>query len=314
MRKRHLKGLLVSAVVVLLLWGASFSPRVGLWSFQTATAAIAWWYDFETRQVALGDITFSVYVRPGQDTAATPVVLLHGYTANKALWLPMAAQLDSSATIIIPDLAGHGETGFDPQWSYRASAQAQRLQRLFAALQIEQPVLVGHSMSGLIAANFALLYPQQLSALIVMNPTGVTSPTPSRAEKLLQQGRSPFLINNWQDFQELYQLSMAQPPWIPNFIQRGVAYDYRQHKAEFSQIAEDFLYHDQLDQRLSELQIPTLILWGAEDALIDVSSADVWHSAIQGSEMVVLEQVGHMPMLERPRQTADELQRFLKRH
>lgn len=293
---------------------ATCSAAFGLWGYSTASKALAWWYDFEARDVSLGDITYSVYVREGTNANAKPVVLLHGYTANKALWLPLAGQLSDTATVIIPDLAGHGDTGFDPQWSYRASAQALRLQRLFDAMQVREPVLVGHSMSGLIATNYALLYPQQLSALVVMNPTGVSSPTPSRAEKLFQQGRSPFLVRHWQDFQELYQLSMAEPPWIPEFILRGVASDYVRHKAEYSQIAEDFLQHDQLDQRLTQVQVPTLIIWGAADALIDVSSADVWHSAIEGSEMVVLEHVGHMPMLERPAQTAEELQRFIKHY
>lgn len=314
MRKGYLKWLSIVVFILLLVWMATFSAAFGLWGYSTASKALAWWYDFEARDVSLGDITYSVYVREGTNANAKPVVLLHGYTANKALWLPLAGQLSDTATVIIPDLAGHGDTGFDPQWSYRASAQALRLQRLFDAMQVREPVLVGHSMSGLIATNYALLYPQQLSALVVMNPTGVSSPTPSRAEKLFQQGRSPFLVHHWQDFQELYQLSMAEPPWIPEFILRGVASDYVRHKAEYSQIAEDFLQHDQLDQRLMQVQVPTLIIWGAADALIDVSSADVWHSAIEGSEMVVLEHVGHMPMLERPAQTAEELQRFIKHY
>ena len=146
---------------------------------------------------------------------------------------------------------------------------------------------------------------------MVIDPAGVTAPVPSRAEKLFQQGQSPFEIDNWEDFQEFYAMTMAEPPYIPEFVLRSMAQRYQEHKAEYIQIAEDFRNLDQLDGRLADIKVPTLILWGSQDHLLDVSSAAVWYKGIPNAELEIFEGVGHMPMVERPAQTAERVQDFL---
>lgn len=166
-------------------------------------------------------------------------------------------------------------------------------------------------MGGLIAANFALHYPATTNAIVVIDPAGVTAPVPSRAEKLFQQGQSPFEIENWQDFQEFYAMTMAEPPYVPEFVLRSMAQRYQQHKAEYIQIAEDFRQLDQLDGRLAEINVPTLVIWGSADQLLDVSAAAVWYKEIPAAQLEIFEGVGHMPMVERPQQTAARVTEFL---
>lgn len=298
-------------VVFILLWAATWHPLTGHVVYQTTQRIEAALYGFEKGKVELGDITFSVYRRSAARETAPTLLLLHGYTASKELWLRFANQLDERYNILIPDLAGHGETGFDPQWSYSPSAQAERLQRLLEAMNIERATVIGNSMGGLIAANFALQYPERTTALVVIDPAGVTAPVASRAEKLFQQGQSPFEIDNWEDFQNFYAMTMAQPPYIPEFVLRSIAERYQQHKAEYIQIAEDFRNLDQLDGRLSEISVPTLIIWGSRDQLLDVSAAAVWYKGIPNAELEIFEGVGHMPMVERPARTAERVTEFL---
>ncbi len=306
------KLLLTLGVIVLLLWGATWHPATGQWVYHNTQQLEAALYGFDEQSIAVGDVQFSVYQRPATSADAPTLVLLHGYTASKELWLRFANQLSTDFNILIPDLPGHGKTGFDPQWSYRPSVQAARLEGLLNALAIEQATFIGNSMGGLIAANFALDYPQRLSALVVIDPAGVEAPEPSPAERLFRQGKSPFLIESWQDFKAFYAMTMAEPPYVPEFVLRGMAAEYEKRKAQFAQIAEDFRHFDQVEQRLNLVQAPTLIVWGEADQLLDVSSATIWHQQLPHSELSILEGVGHMPMVERPEQTAKRVQDFLK--
>lgn len=299
-------------IVIALLWGATWHPATGQWVYDRTQVLEAWAYGFEKQQVALGDITLSLYHRPARDKTAPTLVLLHGYTASKELWLRFGDAIGDSYHLVIPDLAGHGETGFDPQWSYRPQAQAERVKRLLDAMRVEQAVVGGNSMGGLIAANFALAYPERTAALVVIDPAGVTAPVPSRAEKLFRQGQSPFEIDSWQDFQEFYAMTMAEPPYVPTFVLKGMAARYQEHKAEYIQIAEDFRNFDQLDNRLAAISVPTFIIWGGADQLLDVSSAAVWHAQVPNNELLLMEGVGHMPMVERPQQTAAAVRDFVE--
>lgn len=306
------KVLIPLALLVVLLWAATWHPAMGQWVYQTTTRAEAMLYGFEKKSVPLADITFSVYQRQGNEATAPTLVLLHGYTASKELWLRFANQLDDRYHVLIPDLAGHGETGFDPQWSYRPRAQAARVERLMSALEVKDAVLIGNSMGGLIAANFALDYPHRSQALVVVDPAGVVAPKPSRADLLFKQGQSPFEIESWEDFQEFYAMTMAEPPYVPEFVLRGMAARYQKRKAQYVQIAEDFRNFDQLDGRLEQLTTPTLVIWGSADQLLDVSSAAVWQHQLPNSELEIFEGIGHMPMVERPAQTAVSVQEFLQ--
>ncbi|MDN7125979.1 alpha/beta fold hydrolase [Pseudidiomarina terrestris] len=306
------KAILVVGLLLLVVWGATRFPATGQWVYQATTRVEAMLYGFDKTSVAVGDLTFSLYQRNGTDAKAPTLVLLHGYTASKELWLRFANQLDERYQVLIPDLAGHGETGFDPQWSYRPTAQATRVKRMLDALSVEQAVLIGNSMGGLIAANFAIDHAGQTQALVVIDPAGVRAPIPSRAELLFQQGESPFEIDSWQDFQEFYKLTMAEPPFVPDFVLRGMAERYQQRKAQYVQIAEDFRNLDQLDGRLQQIEVPTLVIWGSVDQLLDASSAEVWQQQLPQSELEIFAGVGHMPMVERPAQTAGRVQEFLK--
>ncbi|MGQ4277210.1 alpha/beta fold hydrolase [Pseudidiomarina sp. E22-M8] len=306
------KFLITLAIIIAVLWGATWHPATGQWVYQATNRLEAMFYGFEKTAVPVGDLTFSVYRREGTEAAAPTLVLLHGYTASKELWLRFANQLDDRYPILIPDLAGHGETGFDPQWSYRPSAQASGLERLLTTLAINKAVMIGNSMGGLIAANFALAFPQRTQALVVIDPAGLTSPIQSRAESLVQQGQSPFEIESWEDFQEFYAMTMAEPPYVPEFVLRGMAARYQERKAQFVQIAEDFRNFDQLDGRLEQLTMPTLVIWGSADQLLDVSSAALWQRQLPNSDLKIFAGVGHMPMVERPAQTAAGVQEFLQ--
>lgn len=306
------KWLFFIIAVVFAGWLASLNPRVGLAVYDIAAATEARVYGFQKSYVSIGDMRMAVYERSTPEANNT-VILLHGYTASKELWLRFANQLGPRYHIIIPDLAGHGETGFYSEWSYRASHQAEYVAKLMTTLGIERATLVGNSMGGMIAANFALMFPQRTHAIVLFNPAGVTPPQPSETEAMFAAGQSPFEIDNPQQFFDFYELTMAQPPFAPQFVLRGMAQRYHERKSNYTRIAQDFRFHDQLDTRLNEIRVPTLIIWGDRDRILSPSAAPVWHRGIAESELHVFEDIGHMPMVEVPQESASVVENFLSK-
>src|SRR5690606_6943341 len=133
-----MKKFIVTLFVLLFAaWLASLHPRVGLAFYDTAAVVEARLYGFEKAYVSIDEMQLAIYQRHPAGASKT-VVLLHGYTAAKELWLRFANQLSDEYRVIIPDLAGHGETAFYSEWSYRASAQAERVRQLLDVLEVEQ--------------------------------------------------------------------------------------------------------------------------------------------------------------------------------
>ena len=92
-----------------------------------------------------------------------------------------------------------------------------------------------------------------------------------------------------------------------------MAEKYIHRRAELKTIGQDFLNKTLLDDRLGDIKIPMLFIWGAKDALIDVSALPVWLKGIPQAQAHVFPELGHMPMVEDPKATAQVVQAFLKR-
>src|SRR5690554_1115598 len=102
-------------------WLASMYPATGLAVYDATAATEAKPYGFDKVWVELDEMPMATYQR-GTPSGNNTVILLHGYTASKELWLRFAKHLSDNVHVVIPDLAGHGETGYFSGWSYTASA------------------------------------------------------------------------------------------------------------------------------------------------------------------------------------------------
>lgn len=291
-------------------WLASMHPRFGLAVYDLTAATEARLYGFNKVWVALDEMPMAIYER-GTPNGHNTVILLHGYTASKELWLRFARHLDDSLHVVIPDLAGHGETGYFNGWSYTAAAQAARVNQLMTKRYAQQATLIGNSMGGMIAANFAIMYPEQTQAIVLFNPAGVSPPTPSVTEAMFAQGLSPFEIDSTEAFLKFYTLTMAKPPFAPTFVLRGMALRYMARKQAYVHIAQDFRFNDSLDNRLHLIDSKTLIVWGDQDQILSPTAAPLWHDGIRDSELVIIKGVGHMPMVEVPETAATLTKSFV---
>jgi len=310
--KKISKIILLSIITISAIWIGTTYPKIGHITFENATDLEASLFGFEQKEVNIGELSLSYYESERSEDKPT-VLLLHGYSADKDVWPRFARHLVDDYHIIIPDFAGHGDSGFNKEWDYSAPKQAERLLALIDKLGIQQVHLAGNSMGGFIAAHFAKSYPQYTLSALLIDPAGVHSAEPSDMGKMLAKGRNPFEIHNNEEFAEFYPMTMANPPWLPGFVLAAISEGYQQRQPQLKQIFADFHEKDMLDAQLHEIQIPVLLLWGQEDRLIHVSSVDVWKSGIRDIQVEVWQDIGHMPMVEVPKKTATLYQNFLNK-
>lgn len=276
-----------------------------------ATRAEARAYGLRERRVDVGDTTLAVL--EGGPTDAPAVVLLHGYTADRVVWMRFAKHFTRDHRVVVPELAGHGASGFTSGTGFSAPAQAERVAAVLDRLGIDQAHVAGNSMGGFVAATLALAHPDRVTSLLLSDAVGVASPEPSEVELLLRAGRNPFLLDDVADFPAFYAMTMARPPLVPGFVRAAIAEDYVSRRAALEEIFTDFSGVDPLDDRLGGITAATLVMWGEQDRLVHPSTARVWADGITGARTVRYPDLGHMPMLEAPQRVATDYRAFLDR-
>lgn len=246
-----------------------------------------------------------------------PVVLVHGFGGEKDNWALYAKFLTGKYRVIAPDLPGFGDNTHDRDGDYTIATQALALRGFLDAMGLDAPHLGGNSMGGFIALRYALDYPDKLRTLTLFNNAGVVGERASDLQKEVEQGRNPLLINSPDDVKRLLSYISYKPQPVPRKF-REVAYKrFAKHRdlydAIFWTIGEDALQHP-LTERLPEVTVPTMIIWGRHDQLIDVSCVEVLENGIPDTESVVFEDVGHVPMIEQPAKTAEAQVPFFAKH
>jgi len=237
--------------------------------------------------------------------AGEPLVLLHGFGGDKNHWVWIAKYLTPHFTVIAPDLPGFGESDRDLSLRYGISDQVERVHDFAAALHLKSFHLGGNSMGGQIAGAFAARYPQDVKTLWLLAPGGVLSAKTSELGELVKKGENPLLIDNTEDYDRLLHFVFVEPPKIPLSIKRYMTKEAMQNRhfnaKVFKEILQDRI---PLETVLKGLPVPTLIVWGDHDRLLDVSGADILKSVMPHAEVIVMKNTGHTPMIERPEETA----------
>lgn len=266
-------------------------------------------YGLKRSKIDIGEMEISLY--HNKITDRPTIFMLHGFSADKDGWVRFARYFKNDFNIVIPDMAGHGDTGYDQSWDFTMPAQASRIAKLAEQMGISKMHLIGNSMGGFVVAHFALMHPELTLSIGLFDPAGVKAPESSDMEKMLAVGNNPFLIHNRQEFNSFFAMTMNQPPFIPKFVLEAMSDRYQQRRKQLRQIFSHRREQDLLDESLKDITAPTLLLWGEEDRLIHVSSVSVWEAGIEGIQIKTWPGIGHMPMLEIPKESAFVYRQFL---
>ena len=300
-------------ILVCSVVGAFAILAIGFVYLTPETAARAfidldrWRAGLVRKEIALPDGTRYVYLDGGQ---GEPLMLLHGFGANKDNFSRMAAFLTPKYRVIIPDHIGFGESAHPPDADYSPTAQATRIHMLAKALGIEALDVCGSSMGGQIALTYSALYPGEVKSLWLLAPAGIWSAPPSELRTIFDKtGKNPLLVKDEEGFARLFELVMSDRPFVPRPILDVLAQERIRNFALEQRIFEQIVA-DSVEQRISGLATPTLIVWGDRDRLIHVETANLLHRLLPNSDVIIMHEIGHAPMLERPQQTAEDYLRF----
>ena len=265
----------------------------------------------ETKAIKLQDHLIS-YLEGGKGET---ILLLHGFSANKDNWGRFAKYLTKNYHVVAPDLPGFGESSKINESDYNSASQVLRVDQFVCALDLTKFHIAGNSMGGSIAGRYAIHFPEKVLSLGLFNTGGVFSCNKSEMTKLLEQGKNPLLIESPEDYDKMLSFVFVKPPFIPRPVKSYLIKKSIVDKPFNEKIIKDlFEERYSLESDLSKIKANTLILWGDTDRLIDVSCTKPLEKGLLNSKTVIIKNCGHLPMLEKPEETAKFYLEFIKQN
>ena len=228
----------------------------------------------------------------------TPVLMIHGAGGSHLDW-PAELRRMPEANAIIPDLPGHGRS--EAPGHKTVGAYAADMVALLNALELQNVIVLGFSMGGAIAQMLALYHRQRISGMILIATAAKMPVDPALLAALntdYEKAIPTLIERQWSQSadEQMKRLSLRRLREVDPDVLRG---DYQAVNA-----------FDNRD-RLSQLQIPTLIIAGTADQIIPLEDSQYLHEQITGSQLVKIEGGGHLVTLEQPQAVASAVQAWL---
>ena len=251
-----------------------------------------------------------VYLEGGK---GPPILLLHGYSGNKDNWTRFAVYLTKDYHLVIPDIPGYGESSMIEESSYDLSNQISRLHKFVQAIGLKKFHVAGNSMGGLFAGTYAVRYPAEIISVGLFDAAGVKSLEKSIVMHMMEKDENLLVLKDSNDLPRLMSLFFANLPSVPYplekvFIKTALT-NRKFYEKERKEILPDFY---SLEKELPNIKAQTLILWGDQDKILDVSSVPVFEKGLKNHKTVIIKDCGHVPMIEQPQETATNYIDFIK--
>jgi pimeloyl-ACP methyl ester carboxylesterase len=287
-----------------------------------ATASPDWrqtnWVE-QLKQVEI-DGTPVNYVDVGSPGLHHPVVLVHGLGGQWQNWLENIPRLAQERRVLALDLPGHGLTPEPPDGEISISGYGRYVDAFCKQLGLGKVALVGNSMGGFVAAEVAIQFPERVSRLTLVSAAGISSADALQRPVLLFGRVTAAIATNTA---ARYHTLAARPitrhgalllvARHPRLLKPDLAYEgffKGAGKPGFEDALRACLNYDFRD-RLPDVKVPTLIVWGEKDSIIPVRDANEFERLIPDSRKLVMRDTGHIPMAERPQAFNDVLAEFL---
>lgn len=285
--------------------------RFGEYLLEKALAA-------ESKQAGL--ITASVQLTSGRveylkesnsKDASDAIVMLHGAAADKTSWTRFARYLHSPKRLVIPDLPGHGNSVACIDLDYSIAAQAERLKELLSTLGIMRAHLIGNSMGGTLAVRLAATAPGLVSSLVLMAPAGFEASPSWLRQHFSHTGGNPMIeLSDVSGYRAMLRIGMESPPYIPGIMLSALTRAFILRKSIHQKVIRDIEFDLDQTASLHKIVVPSLIIWGAADKVEHVNNAEFLHRRLGDSRKIILKGIGHVPMVEAPREVADACRTF----
>jgi pimeloyl-ACP methyl ester carboxylesterase len=249
------------------------------------------------------------------------IILLHGLGASADIWVANIPALSPHYHVVVPDQLGFGNSD-KPSVEYKIQTWVEFLDLFMRALNIPKATVVGNSLGGWIAVDFARQHPEEVNRLVIADAGGwrpIKMPPPLAKDLNnasiagIRQVIEMMLFERRAIPVNLNPGSLAETRAMLEFIvsdkqlitDQMVEQEFRRHLkigdgATVERFLAGSLAEDQFEnEKLHHLDVPTLIVWGRDDRLFSLDEARSYAKAIHGSKLVVVEQCGHIPQLEK---------------
>ncbi len=271
--------------------------------------------------------TIHGYRRAFRISGTGPVLLLiHGVGDTSATWSSVHAKLAQRFTVIAPDLLGHGESD-KPRADYSLAAFANGMRDLLATLGIDRFTLVGHSLGGGIAAQFAYQYPHLVERVVLVSSGGITKdvsialrmaalPMGSEALATLRlPGAAPALQFVGRAAATLFG-STKYGRDLPDGLRLLARLQDPAALSAFSRTLRAVVDGQgqlvtMLDRSYLMTSVPKQIIWGEDDLVIPVRHARIAHAAMPESRLDIFQGSGHLPFRDHPDRFVEVVERFV---
>jgi pimeloyl-ACP methyl ester carboxylesterase len=251
------------------------------------------------------------------------LLLIHGMAGSSATWRSVIPQLSKKYRVVAPDLLGHGESA-KPRGDYSLGAFAATLRDILDELGISRATVVGQSLGGGVAMQFAYQHPDYCDRLVLVSSGGL-GPDVNWLLRILSAPGAEFVLPVVAP-QPVLTLGNKVRSWLssagiqsPRASEMWSAYSSLsdpQTRQAFLRTLRSVVDHrgqavSALNKLHLTLDLPTLLIWGADDRIIPVEHGYATHEALPGSRLEVLDGIGHFPHVEAPTAVADILEDFI---
>lgn len=242
-----------------------------------------------------------------------PLLLVHGFPFNSSMWEPQVEDVGEAARVIAPDLRGFGRSDAPPA-PYNVGMFAEDCASLLLHLGIEGPVIIGGlSMGGYVALEFYRRYPERVAGLVLASTRAGADSTEGKAgrDKAAETARS-------QGTKAIADSMLPKLLAPQNYEEQPDVVEFLQEMMEGASVegvvGALMAMRDRPDSTpmLADIDVPTLIIHGADDQLIPVAEAEAMFAAIPDAELVIVPDAGHVPNLENPDDFNDALLDFVE--
>jgi pimeloyl-ACP methyl ester carboxylesterase len=244
-----------------------------------------------------------------------PTVFLHGFGTSKEAMMTMLAHFAARGRrCVAPDMPGFGEHACHAGARQDGAFYAASVGAFMDAVGMRHATVVGTSMGGAVAAELAIDDPLRVDALLLLSPAGVEPPVRNAFMRRVDAGENPLDIADERAFDDVMRTVFLRPPTVPEPFRRWfVAEAVRRRPCTLAivEAVKPFL-EDGLRGRMAAIAGPTLVLYGAMDAVTDPSMRAVFAAEIPSCRTVVVPDAGHVAFSDNWPAVRREMESFLE--
>lgn len=223
------------------------------------------------------------------------LVFLHGWGVNSKIFELLFYYIKDDFEIFTMDLPGFGQTPIEKSMTLKDYADF--VHKFLKDNKIEQPIIIGHSFGGAITVKFSLLYPNEISKLILVSASAIRHP--NTKTKIIRK------------------ISKIFNPLVSEKIKFIILRILKLEKSDYAVIQNPLLketfknvINEDLVPFLSSIKIPTLVIWGEKDIVTPLAEGELIATSIPGAKLEIIKNAGHFPFLEKPEEFIKLIKEF----